>query len=213
MPDPFSVSKEGALERIRQSILAVAPDYFVVHLPGGSRKHQERVFAYELYHQLRVRFTEHWYVNGEFRKGLSLIPRVERTDWIIPDIVIHQPHTLERNLVALEIKSDPAITAANLLEDVKKLEMLTDPHQGLGFQIGVMLAVNADFETVLANAPGEVQRTLVQVLEKGPRVAIWNIAEPIANGQNGSGSLSSESLKIFRANDVRALVERFNGGE
>jgi hypothetical protein len=105
MADPYTCNKEQAIYRFKNALLRVAPDYFCVELPDGSHAYQERIFAYELYHQVRLQFTEHWYVNGEFRKGLSLVPRVDRRDWVIPDLVIHQPATTENNLVVVEIKS------------------------------------------------------------------------------------------------------------
>jgi hypothetical protein len=50
---PFSCSKECALNKFQAALLSVAPEYFAVHLPNNGVAQQERVFAYELYHQLR----------------------------------------------------------------------------------------------------------------------------------------------------------------
>ncbi|HVJ08579.1 MAG TPA: hypothetical protein VM554_09350 [Acidisarcina sp.] len=202
MTDPFTCNKEQAITRFKNALLLVAPEYFCVELPDGSQACQERVFAYELYHQVRLQFTEYWYVNGEFRKGLSLVPRVNRRDWVIPDLVIHQPATIENNLVAVEIKSSPDLAPTDLLADLKKLEMFTDPEQGLGFAIGIMLIVNADFNCVFSRASDDVKASIAQILEKGPRVAIWNIARPEADGDYGDGRLGSNCLTIFKACDV-----------
>jgi hypothetical protein len=206
MADPYTCNKEQAIYRFKNALLRVAPDYFCVELPDGSHAYQERIFAYELYHQVRLQFTEHWYVNGEFRKGLSLVPRVDRRDWVIPDLVIHQPATTENNLVVVEIKSSRNLLPTDLLNDLRKLEMFTDPKQGLGFSIGIMLIVNSDFTLVFAQASDELKASIAQILEKGPRVAIWNIASPVANGYDGDGRLCSDCLKIFKACDVSSKL-------
>lgn len=207
MPDPFSFTKDETLTKTKEAVLAIAPDYFAVSLPDGTQKHQERVLAYELYHQLRQRFDRNWYVNGEFRKGLSLVPCVGRTDWVIPDIVIHQPHTVERNLLVMEIKSDPSTNFEALLADVRKLEMYTDPYAGLNFSIGVMLAANFDFVELFMRASSHARSELVKLLAKGPRVAIWNVPSAISN--EGSGKLLSDCLRCFRADDVLTLSESY----
>jgi len=210
MPDPYTCSKEVALDRFTCALLSVAPDYFCVKLPDGSQAFQERIFAYELYHQLRLQFKENWYVNGEFCKGLSLVPRVNRTNWIIPDLVIHQPATIENNLVAVEIKSSQNLAPKDLLADLQKLEMYTDPKQGLGFCIGIMLIVNSDFNHVFSRASDDLKASIAQTLDKGPRVAVWNIAspKPDINGNHGDGRLDRGSLKIFKACDVSELAQQ-----
>jgi hypothetical protein len=207
MPNPFTTSKEDAIARFTAALLSVAPDYFCVEMPDGSQAYQERIFAYELYHQVRMRFNEQWYVNGEFRKGLSMVPRIDRSEWVIPDLVIHQPSTIEKNLVAVEIKSSPTLKPVDLLTDLQKLEMFTDPHRGLSFSIGIMLIVNSDFRCVLEQASIDLKTAIVDALEKGPRVAIWNIAspKPDVNGNHGEGRLDRGSLNIFRACDVSKL--------
>ena len=204
MRDPYTCNKEDAIARFTTALLRVAPDYFCVELPDGSQAYQERIFAYELYHQVRLQFDEHWYVNGEFLKGLSLVPRVNRKNRVIPDLVIHQPATMESNLLAVEIKSSMNLTAVRLLADLKKLEMLTDPHHGLGFSLGIMLIVNADFKQVFAQANKDLKDEIAQTLEKGPRVAIWNIAspKPDVNDNHGDGRLERGSLEVFKACDV-----------
>ena len=71
---PFRMSKENAIDAFRRALLAVALPYFSTALPGDQRAHGERIFAYELYHQLRIQMKDHqWYVHGEFRKGLTLL--------------------------------------------------------------------------------------------------------------------------------------------
>jgi hypothetical protein len=84
--------------------------------------------------------------------------------------------------------------------------MFTDPKQGLGFSIGIMLIVNSDFTLVFAQASDELKASIAQILEKGPRVAIWNIASPVANGYDGDGRLCSDCLKIFKACDVSSKL-------
>jgi hypothetical protein len=208
--DPFSCTKEEALGKFSSALLSVAAEYFSVPLPDGTEGYQERVFAYELYHQLRNHFSANWYVNGEFRKGLSMVPRIGSDRQVIPDIVIHQSNTIDRNLLVVEIKTNRNTSPQNLLDDLRKLEMYTHPREGLGFSIGIMLAVNFNAEATIAGATPQMRDDIARCMEQGPRTAIWNIEKPVpvTFGNDGDGRLDHSCLKILRADDVTRLCRR-----
>jgi|SRR5579862_8563955 len=203
MPNPISVHKREACDFFRRALLRVAPDYFSAALPQNKVAHGERVFAYELYHQLRIQFSTHpffdqWYVHGEFRKGLSLVPRIRMDETFIPDIVIHEKtDELEGDLIAVEIKTNPRTKATEIIADLGKLEIYTNPEE-LDFQIGIFVAVNFDVEKTLRRKPGCWNRA-GEILRKGPRTAIWNIHVPDADPDADDGQLLETCLRILRA--------------
>lgn len=71
---------------------------------------RERNFCYELYHQLRVVFDRQHFaltLGAEIDKsGHPLI----RTD-VVPDLIVHDPGNMDRNLCVLEVKPITGATA------------------------------------------------------------------------------------------------------
>lgn len=86
------------------------PQYFQVELDGGDPVYRERVYCYELYHQLRC----HWpadtpfYLNGELDKAAHPILRELGADYAKPDLLIHQPDYMAGNNTIIEVKSSNA---------------------------------------------------------------------------------------------------------
>lgn len=94
-----------ALEQLREAVNAIDGSYYNVTTPDKNVKPMERVFSYELYHQMRRTFAHHnLAVHGEFEKQLRLIPEINRSKKIIPDMVVHESHNIYNNLLAIEIK-------------------------------------------------------------------------------------------------------------
>ncbi|MBT9255308.1 hypothetical protein KMZ30_06925 [Phycicoccus sp. KQZ13P-1] len=116
---------------LREAVVGVPSEYFSLPYLDKQRAsttaHQERVYCYELYHQMRLVMAESkhdaiaaavedgWRVNGEVAKGLSYISGRQ-----IPDFIWHKPGSLENGHV-LEVKS-AAARWAPLHSDVKKLQ-------------------------------------------------------------------------------------------
>lgn len=207
--NPYQIDKRAALNRFREALLRVSPAYYQTRVPDSSSTFGERVFAYELYHQLRLRFDSAFYVHGEFRKGLSLLLSSCSDATIIPDIVIHQSDTLENNLIAVEIKSTPALTLSEILADIEKLEFLTRPSPlgGLNFQIGIMLIVNTEFSGCFRKAAKDNAGKLVRLVQKGPRVAIWNISSPVTADKFGH-VVQEHCLTVFRSDRILELAQQ-----
>ena len=68
--------------------------------------YRERVYAYELYHQLRHRWPADWPYSlaGEVDKSRHPIVRGGYLDKAKPDLLVHVPREMDKNLIALEIK-------------------------------------------------------------------------------------------------------------
>lgn len=91
---------------IRDAMKQVASKYIVLDVAGGSPKHRERVYCYELYHQMRclqkqgteyINFT----INGEIDKSGSQ----EVVQNFNPDFVMHTPGNMENNGCVIEVKA------------------------------------------------------------------------------------------------------------
>lgn len=77
--------------------------YFQLPVAGGDEPvYRERVYCYELYHQLRCLLGDSfpYRLNGEVDKMKHPIIREAKK----PDFIIHQPGDMEHNLVVIEVK-------------------------------------------------------------------------------------------------------------
>lgn len=105
--------------------------------PSGGytlKAYRERVYAYELYHQLRSMWPKWSYsLAGEVDKSRHPIIRGAGLDRAKPDLLVHVPGEMERNLLAIEIKaarSNPDSTDRRALgRDLRKLLAFRD-HAG-----------------------------------------------------------------------------------
>jgi hypothetical protein len=101
---------------------AIQPLYFRLPIDGGDPVYRERVYCYELYHQMRCRWPQEgdFYLTGEVDKsahpilaGLGLADKK-------PDFLVHGPGHMERNHAVIEVKSVRSL-AAGLAKDLDTL--------------------------------------------------------------------------------------------
>jgi hypothetical protein len=107
-------------------------------------RHGERVFCYELYHQIRVLIEdyyrehpeerdqdrqEHFYLQAELKKEQigdlrdlfeGEIAQLEKE--YIPDFLLHGTGHFERQDLIIEVKSNPRLPVADLQYDIQKLQ-------------------------------------------------------------------------------------------
>jgi hypothetical protein len=119
---------------ILDATAGIAPQYF--HLPVAgveTPKYRERVYCYELYHQIRKRWPTAWQnsysLGGEVDKGGNPATRGNVLDRTKPDFIFHIPGH-EINLLVVEVKpGNIARKGADPLElisaDLKKLTAFT----------------------------------------------------------------------------------------
>jgi hypothetical protein len=112
---------ESFSEHLRASTAAIAYQYFLLPIAGGDPKYRERVYCYELYHQMRTAWPLAGYsLNGEVDKSGHPLLR-ERVGAVKPDLLIHVPGTMSHNLVVMEVK--PAFAKNDGIE--KDIETLS----------------------------------------------------------------------------------------
>jgi hypothetical protein len=81
--------------------------YFHLHIDGGDAPiFRERVYCYELYHQMRLLWpkTTKYFLNGEVDKAAHPILREIDADNAKPDLLVHTPGFMTGNYAIIEVK-------------------------------------------------------------------------------------------------------------
>src|ERR1700683_1803216 len=89
---------------------AIGPGYFRLNIDGGSPVYRERVYCYELYHQMRLRWPSScpFVLNGEVDKAAHPILMKLGASGAKPDMLVHRPGRMAGNYAVIEIKSENA---------------------------------------------------------------------------------------------------------
>jgi hypothetical protein len=115
---------------------------------------RERVYCYELYHQLRVSLGDDfpYKLNGEVdkRSYSQIVPFVGAKK---PDFIVHVPGLMKRNLVVMEVKPNTA-RPSYLRKDLATLRGFLDK---AGYYRGVML--------IYGNGRGALEESIRNVLK------------------------------------------------
>lgn len=96
---------------LSEATAGVSRDYFMMPVAdahGGEplNQYRERVYAYELYHQLRLRWPDWRYsLGGEVDKRGHPIVRGGDLEAAKPDLLVHVPGEMGHNLLVVEIKA------------------------------------------------------------------------------------------------------------
>ena len=126
------VSSLKNLERIRSLLrlatAQVGEDYFMLPVANAEgrmplARYRERVYAYELYHRLRSIWPKAWPYSlaGEVDKAGHPLVREGYLNRAKPDLLVHVPGEMGRNLLVLEIKASTASESSRLKSDLCKL--------------------------------------------------------------------------------------------
>ncbi len=111
---------------LREATQAIEAPYFRLPVAEGDDIYRERVYCYELYHQMRLKWcTESPYkLCGEIDKvGHDLFKRAGV--WPVkPDLLVHVPRTMD-NYAAIEVKTCNAKNEG-VEKDVKTLKSLVE---------------------------------------------------------------------------------------
>lgn len=133
---------ERFVQLLIEATARVAEPYFLLPVAGKEDPiYRERVYCYELYHQLRLLLENEpalsrYALSGEIDKqGHPLIRQ------FAPDFVFHAPGQMDDNLVVVEVKPVNAATEG-IRKDLETLEyFLSEP---IGYKLGVQLVYGDD---------------------------------------------------------------------
>lgn len=96
--------------------------YFNLRIDGGDFIYRERVYCYELYHQMRLLWPIEtpYYLNGEIDKAAHPILKQMGIKPSKPDFLVHQPGFMSGNHAIIEVKPAPA-RARDIKKDLRTL--------------------------------------------------------------------------------------------
>jgi hypothetical protein len=137
-----------------------------VQIDGGDPVYRERVYCYELYHQLRCYWPENtpFHLNGELDKAAHPILRDLGADYAKPDFLVHQPGNMTGNNTIFEVKSSNA-QRDGIEKDLRTLALFRTK---VNYQRAIYLLFGYDALT----AAERVRRVSVQLGELPP-IELW----------------------------------------
>lgn len=168
---------------IEEATARVPAPYFQVHIDGGDPIYRERVYCYELYHQLRCLWppeTE-FYLNGELDKSAHPILKEIGADYAKPDLLVHKPGYMSGNYAIIEVKSSNAQNSG-IAKDLKTLALFRT-------KVGYSRAIYLIFGYAAQEAAARVQH-VAKFIEGLPEIEFWLHCAP---GQPATHNPSSHA--------------------
>lgn len=91
---------------ITKATAAIKRGYFHLPIDSGDPVYRERVYCYELYHQMRSRWPAgcKYYLNGELDKAGHPLLKELGADNKKPDFLVHKPGDMSGNHAIIEVK-------------------------------------------------------------------------------------------------------------
>lgn len=101
---------------------AIERGYFYLPIDGGDPVYRERVYCYELYHQMRSRWPDSNYVlNAELDKAGHPLLKELGADNKKPDFLVHNPGDMRGNHTIIEVKTAGAANDG-IRKDIETLD-------------------------------------------------------------------------------------------
>jgi hypothetical protein len=151
-----------------KAIKNIDAHYFQLIVAGNEEPiYRERVYCYELYHQLRCMLRDGfpYKLNGEVDKnGHPLIRNAKK-----PDFLIHQPGDMEHNLVVIEVKPVTVKDRiSELREDIKTIKWFLN---NANYYRAIMLI----YGNVNGSLPENI-KTEIENISDGRMLILWGSA-------------------------------------
>jgi hypothetical protein len=154
---------------IAEATARIAPNFFNLPIDGSGPIYRERVYCYELYHQLRCLWPEDtdFVLNGEIDKRGHPIIRRLGADLSVPDFLIHVPGYMARNHAILEVKPSDNATPRGIEKDLRTLSTF---QAVVGYERGLYL--------FYGNYPQQLVRGVAERVELDSPIEVWIHREP-----------------------------------
>lgn len=135
-------------------------------------RYSERIFCYELYHQLRRKFDDEKELNPNFLQDTKIQAEVKKMQVasliqhfglqalgreFIPDILVHTPGDAEYHPFVIEVKCMDNVSEAEVWYDIDKINHFITRYN---YQRGIFLSVNSDFNylrDIIANLSEHIE--------------------------------------------------------
>jgi hypothetical protein len=140
---------------------AIAEAYFRLQVDGGDPVYRERVYCYELYHQMRVQWPRHseYYLNGEIDKAAHPILMELGAAGAKPDLLVHRPGYMVGNYAIIEVKKSDAANGAIRI-DLAKLSLFV---RRVRYQRAIYLIYGEDADDQLLQRVRDVAATMPEL--------------------------------------------------
>ncbi len=137
------------MEQFKKALTMIEEKYIDIsmyQLPD--KRYRERVYCYELYHQLRKILTDDYkyMLDGELSKNAH--PIIEKGIGAkIPDFLIHYRSKMDHNLAIIEVKPIKSVndSISNLKDDLDKI---IDFIEIAEYRYGIMLIYSNGFDEI-----------------------------------------------------------------
>jgi len=146
------------LNCLKKACEKIDNDYIEFKIFGSEWKYKERVYCYELYHQLRCILGESssYKLNGEVDKARH--PIIQKAlSAKKPDFIVHVSGEMDKNLVVIEVKS--VTTAKKSFSKLKKdLETLEGFLDKANYKNAIMLIYGSIDDRLLQKIKDEFEK-------------------------------------------------------
>lgn len=157
---------------IQEASAAIGQEYFLLPIDGAAPVYRERVYCYELYHQMRLRWPgdSPYRLNGEVDKSAHPYFQGLNAGQPKPDLLVHQPGGGQYNHAVIEIKS---VVGQDIQKDLETLSLFRNQ---LRYERAIFLIYGAILDHELTE---RVQRYAAKVVQLAP-IEVWLHAAPTA---------------------------------
>jgi hypothetical protein len=151
---------------------AIEPGYFRLNVDGGDSIYRERVYCYELYHQMRSRWPAScpFFLNGEIDKAAHPILIELGAFGAKPDLLVHQPGYMIGNHAIIEVKC-ASTRGAGIKKDLDTLTLFINK---VRYQRAIYLIYGDECRDGLIT---RIRRTAKAIEDLAP-VELWIHASP-----------------------------------
>jgi hypothetical protein len=127
---------------IIEATKAIADGYFHLQVYNSPPVWRERVYCYELYHQMRLRWPTGtpYVLTGELDKNGHSFFKDRNLRQAIPDFLVHEPGNMGNNFAIIEVKSQQA-PCRGILKDICTLRSF---RRNVGYQRAIHLVFGPD---------------------------------------------------------------------
>lgn len=134
---------------------AISAHYFHLPIYGGPPVWRERVYCYELYHQMRLLWPENcpFILTGEVDKRAHPVFKELEARQAIPDFLVHSPGDMHQNFAVMEVKSQQA-QPLGVQKDVATLREFRDT---IGYQRVLYLVFGPELPAALEELPADIE--------------------------------------------------------
>jgi len=110
-------------EILKVATAGVEAPYFQLNVDGGDPVFRERVYCYELYHQMRRNWPSgtQFFLNAEIDKRAHPILKDLGADQSKPDLLVHRPGDMAGNYAIIEVKH--STVRAGVRKDLETLDL------------------------------------------------------------------------------------------